>query len=134
MIKPKGQIALIAVLLVVSVSMIIVLSLNILAIGETRMVSALENSMQSYYLADSCQEEAFIKLLRNGNAYSGESLSLSVGDCDIDVNIQSENNFEVSVTADTSSRYRKIRSQVLREFVDPDYFMSLTAWDEVIDF
>lgn len=106
----KGYIALIAVLIVVVATLAISLSLNLLSIGETQSGLLKQQSAQSFELADSCLEEALLKL-KSDDAYTGGSLNIEQGSCTITVVSQGQNRI-VTAESDVNNIKKKLEARV----------------------
>ncbi len=106
----KGYIALIAILIIVTATLAISVSINILSIGETQVGLYRQQSAQSFALADACVEEAYIRIQRD-NAYAGGNLNLSFGSCTITV-VSSGADRTITAAAVVDSIERRIESEV----------------------
>jgi len=106
----KGYIALIAVLIIMAVTLSIGLSLNILSIGETQSGLLKQQSAQSFAIADSCLQEAYLRIERD-NDYPGGSLNIGQGSCNITVVPQGADRI-ITVDSDVDGIIRKIESSV----------------------
>ncbi|MBU0598291.1 hypothetical protein KKF61_04870 [Patescibacteria group bacterium] len=80
----SGYIALIAVIIITVVTLSIGLSLNILSIGETQAGLSVQQSGQSFGIADSCMQEAYLRL-KQDSSYAGGNLNIGEGSCRITV-------------------------------------------------
>jgi len=106
-----GYIALIAVLIIVAVTLSIGLSLNSISIGETQSGLLKQQSAQSLAIADSCVQEAYLRLEQDGD-YPGGNLNIGQGSCNINVVPQGANDRLITVESDVDSIQRKIESSV----------------------
>jgi len=128
---PKGHAALIAVLVVTSVSLMIVLSLNLVVVDEYRYVQGMEDFTQAHYMAVVCQDEALHRIVSN-TAYTGGSISLTEGDCTMSVS--QATNYTIQVTGELADRYMKIETVAERKDSFGNFYMKMIDWDGVDDF
>ncbi|MFA6099216.1 MAG: hypothetical protein WCV50_06800 [Patescibacteria group bacterium] len=107
--QPKGYIALIAVLIITVVTLSIGLTVNILSIGETQNGLLEQQSGQSFALAESCLQEAYLRLERDGNFTDGQ-LKTGLGSCSIKVEASGSDRL-VTVEANVNNIIRTITSK-----------------------
>lgn len=80
----RGYIALIAVLIITSVTLAIGISINLLSINETKIGLMEEQTTASFFAADGCLEDAILKIKKFN--YTGiYNLNLGDGSCNIQV-------------------------------------------------
>lgn len=106
----QGFIALIAVLIIVSVTLSIGLSLNILSINETQSSLIRQNSTQTFGIVDGCAREAYLRVERDNN-YAGGSLNIGQGSCIITVVPQGTDRI-ITIESDVNNSVRKIETSV----------------------
>jgi hypothetical protein len=121
----QGYIALIAVLIVSAVTLAISLSLNSLSIGETTSGLLKQQSAQSFGLAGSCLQEAWLRLKRDPT-FAGDSLNNSLGSCTITV-VGSGNDRTITVESDVRNIRRRLESQVTTS----GNILTVQSWTEV---
>jgi len=107
----KGYIALIAVIIVVMVTLAIGLSLNLLSISEMKSGLLKQQSWQSFTLADSCLDEALLRLRRDAN-FSGANLNIGRGSCTITVVRQGFFGRVITVESNVDNIIRNLRAEV----------------------
>ena len=106
----SGYIALIAVIIILAATLAIGLSLNVLSIGEAQSGLLRQQSVQAFGVADSCMQEAYIRIKRDG-AYAGGSLNLGEGSCTITVTSNGSDR-TVTVASDVDGIQRSLESKV----------------------
>lgn len=107
----KGYIALIAVVIVLVVTLAISVTLNILSIDETRAGLLKQQSAQSAGLADSCLQEAYLRLKGNPG-YTAGNLNTATGSCTMTVEDLGQNERLITVASDASGIVRQLQSKV----------------------
>lgn len=125
--RESGAIALVTVLAVGFVSLIIALSVSLAGLGELQMGLEEIQSAESYRLAESCLEEAALRLKRDAS-YSGGSLSMGGNSCTITV-LANGSQRTVNVSADVNNHVRKI--EMVADIVTRG--LNVTSWQEKID-
>lgn len=103
--KPKGYIALIAILIITSVTLAIGISINLLSINETKIGLMQEQTTASFFTADGCLEEAILRIKREPTKYLGGELNLGDGSCSITVMARVTS---CNITGKDSNNYRTI--------------------------
>jgi hypothetical protein len=106
----RGYIALIAVLIISAVTLAIGLSLNTFGIQETQSGLLKQQSVQSSAFADSCLDEAYLRLERD-NSYAGGKLNLDVSSCTITISIDGNDRI-ITAASDASGVMRQLESRV----------------------
>lgn len=109
-------------LLVFSVALSI--AMTYLSISESRTSDALIPGEQTLSLAESCAEEALLKL-RNDNLYSGESLNMLDGNCEVGVSMDTGES-TVSIRATKNGYARSVRVVVGIDITG----LQLHSWQE----
>lgn len=127
----NGFIALISILAITAIAGTIALGLILLGVNSTRTNLVYIQSAQARALANTCMEEALMKL-RESIYYTGnETLSLTSGSCQIQtISGTGNTNRTINTTATVSNTTRKV--QVVVATVNPA--ISLTSWQEMADF
>ena len=106
----SGYIALIAIVIIVAVTLGISLSLNIISIGESQSGLIKQQSVESFGLVDSCLQEAYLRLKRDG-AWTGTTLNLGQGSCNITVSSLGSQR-TIAVSADVNNVIRQVASGI----------------------
>jgi len=110
MLKQKGTIALISLLIITAVALAIGLSLNLLGLDEMRMGFRESKSSEAFYGAESCLEEALMRLKRDAN-YSGGTLQIGNGSCNIVITVNGSQR-TITVSGTVNQLIRKIQTVV----------------------
>lgn len=105
-----GYIALIAVLIIVVVTLSIGISLNSISIGETQSGLLKQQSAQSLAIADSCLQEAYLRIERESD-YPGGSLNIGQGSCTINI-VPAGSDRTITVTSDVNDIIKSAESGV----------------------
>ena len=108
--KQSGTIALISLLIITAVTLAIGLSLNLLGLDEMRMGFRGSQSSQAFHVAESCLEEALMRLKRDAN-YTGGNLSIGNGSCNIIITADG-NQRTITVSGNIDQLIRKIQTTV----------------------
>jgi len=126
----KGQIALIAVLTISAAVLIVSLAISSIGVNETLMSFDDQQGEQSFLIADSCVNEALMRLKRvkagEEAAYVGGTLNFGTDSCIITVTPQ-VNNQIIDVTSTVNSKINR-KIQVVLQW-NPTY--ALTSWQEI---
>ena len=129
MLKQKGAIALISLLIITAVALAIGLSLNLLGIDEMRMGFRESKSSETYHVAESCLEEALMRFKRDAN-YSGGTLQIGNGSCNINIVVNGSQR-TITVTGTVDQLIRKIQT-VINVLNDGTTFGNETVdWQEI---
>lgn len=128
--KQKGQIALIAILIISAAVLIVSLTISSMGVNETLMSFDEQQSEQAFQMADGCVNEALLRLRRvyDGEeaSYTGETLNFGANSCTINITTQGQNRI-INVAATVNSKIiRKIQATVRW---NPSF--ALTNWQEV---
>ena len=128
--KQKGQIALIAILIISAAILIVSLAMTSLGINETIMGYDEQQSEQAFQIADSCPNEALLRLHRvyNGDedSYTGETIDFGSNSCIIVVTEDGDDRI-VDITSTVNSKiHRKIRMNIQ---IAPTFI--LDTWQEI---
>ena len=108
--KQSGAIALISLLIIAAVTLAIGLSLNLLGLDEMRMGFRESKSSEAFHVAESCLEEAFMRLKRDAN-YTGGNLSIGAGSCNIVITANGTQRI-INVSGTVSQLIRKIQTTI----------------------
>ncbi len=113
--QQHGYIALIAVLIITGVTLAISITLNLSGIQESRSGLLLQQTQQAQALADSCLDEAYLRVKRNSN-YTGSVLNIADGSCTITVVPAGLLNIDRIITAEATYENisRVIESRIRR--------------------
>jgi len=106
-----GYIALIAILIIVVVTLAIGITLNILSISEAQSGLAQQQAVQSSSIADTCLDEAYLRIERD-SGYSGGSLNIGQGSCNITVVTSAPNERIITVESNVDDIIKRIESEV----------------------
>lgn len=127
----RAYIALITILIISAVTLLIAVSSSLFGISETDMGLIVDQSTQSYYLANACAEYALERLKNNINYAGDETLDIDDGSCYIYLPEGSGNeNRTIKVTGTLANKTRKIK--IIIEKVNPS--MTINSWQEVSEF
>jgi len=80
----KGYIAILAVLVLLTVTGGIATTLLLTSIGEVQSVEALRQGEQALLFSESCLEEGLLRIIRDPD-YSGENFEIPQGACEVTV-------------------------------------------------
>ncbi|MCH7492610.1 hypothetical protein IID19_03410 [Patescibacteria group bacterium] len=121
----RGYIALIAVIIILSVTLAISLTMNVLSVDETKTGLLKQQSAQSFAVADACMREAYLRVKRD-NSYTGGNLNIGVGSCTIVVSSLGDTR-TIIVDSDVNGIQRQLESQVtiVGNTLDLDYWQEL---------
>ena len=126
-LSQDGVVALITVLIVAALALLIGMSINLLAINEAKMALQKSHSSKSYYLANLCAEETFMRLKEDSNYQGNETMSIGDGNCTI---LPIEGSWTVKVSAVFFGQTKKMEIKVSQ--INP--FLIINSWQEVGDF
>lgn len=84
-------------------------------------------SLEAYYLANLCAEQALMNLKENVNYPGGESFNIQEGHCII---LPVEGRWTIKVSANSSNHVRKMKITISE--VNPKIIIN--SWEEVADF
>ncbi len=96
----EGYIALISLLIIAAVTLVISTSLTIVSISEAQASLSFTEGIEARYMAESCTEEALLRL-RDNSAYTSGTLTIENDSCTI--NITGGNPYTITVTGSTST-------------------------------
>lgn len=127
----QGYSALVSMLLIVAISLTIALGINAGGIYEIRDSLTYSLSNESFYFADSCVEEAIIRLKRDEN-YTGGSLTSGDIQCTVGVTLTATDTYTINSLANLNNLYyREIEAIVTVEVDGQARNISLTSWSEI---
>ncbi len=130
-LKKSGYIALTTVLILTAVMLIIVLSLNLNAISESKIAISEEATHKAFFLATACAEDALRKLKDNTSYGGNETIAIGSESCFIETVEGSGNANRIVKTRSTVGEHtRKVRVEIAT--VNPD--TAITSWQEVADY
>ncbi|MBN2016050.1 hypothetical protein JW766_04425 [Candidatus Dojkabacteria bacterium] len=127
--KNKGFIALISVLVVGIVGLVVSIALLLLGLGASRTSFALEQSLQSRALANTCAEEALERIRRLPTYTGSGNLTFDYGSCAYTITDLGGSNREIQATGTVDSIVRKVKVNINQ--VSP---VNVTSWQEIADF
>lgn len=123
--RRSGAVALISVLVISAVIVVIGVGINLRSIGSLQSAFKSRRSTEAFYVADTCIEEALIRLRRNA-AYSGGSLAVGDGTCTITIAVNgNERTVTATATVDTFTRVLEAVVDVVNKIV------TMKKWREV---
>ena len=126
----RGFAALLAVLILGSVSLAVATSLVFLGIDSTRDSLTLQNSALAKSFANACAEEA-LQQIRDSTPFSGSgNLTFNNGNCDYIVQNLGGQDRSIQATGSAGTAVRKIAIEL--DSINPQ--ITLTSWHEVADF
>ena len=120
----KGYIAISSVLVISVIVVVIGVSVSLLSISEAQTSLGGKKGEDALNLADSCVEEALIRISEDN--FLPSSLSSPQGSCDIGINSSGGGDWDFTVTADYETYQKKIRVTAQRGAE-----VSLISWKEV---
>lgn len=127
MSQSKGFIALTSVLIIFGISLIVGVSVSLLAISEATMGLKKSQSSQAYYLANLCAEQALMRLKANSSYAGFETINEAGGSCQIQP-IAGNRTINVSGSFQNTVKKNKIVvSQIAPQMI-------ISSWQEVGDF
>lgn len=127
----RGYIALVSVLIISAVVLLIALGISQFGIGQSTMALQKNQALESYYLAQSCAEEALMKLKEDLGYRGNETLNINGNSCAILPAEGSGNkNRVVKTSSNAYNQIRKIKIEIDR--VNPA--MDIKSWQELADF
>jgi hypothetical protein len=130
-INNKGYVALVTVLIVSAVGLAIATTLLLYAIGVSKSSITYDSSDQARAYADSCAEEAIVRLKRDISYTGNETLTFDYGSCEIRPVLGSGNTDRtVQTIGNVGNTYRKVEVQI--SVVNPQ--TQINIWEEVSDF
>jgi len=119
-----GIVSIATTMVIFAVTLVIAVSVQFVGVGELLMGYGEQQSEQAFQLADSCVDEALLRLKRN-SAYTGGSLSGGSASCTITVS-GSGSSRTVSVTATAGDSVRALTVGVALSGSS----VSITSWSE----
>ena len=120
----KGFVTLITVLALLVFSVSISIAMTYISISESRVSADVILGEQAFVLSESCAELALLKL-RNDASYTGGSMHVSEGDCEVTVNTTGDES-TVSVRAIRGEYTRSVRVEVTRDILA----FQMRSWQE----
>jgi len=127
--KQSGTIALISLLIIGAVTLAIGLSVNLLGLEEMKMGFRSNKSSESFYVAESCLEEALMRLKRESN-YTGGSLAIGNKSCSIVIEANNDQRI-ITVSGDVNNMFRKIKAVVNIIADGVTYGLEIVSWQEI---
>ena len=124
-IYEKGNIALSALILVMSIGMITIVAYGSSILLYTQYTVATIRSREAFILADNCMEEVLLKIQRIPN-YTTSSITIPPGTCAVSI---VANGAQRTVTVDGAieSYHKKLEAVVTVYY----YSISLDSWREI---
>lgn len=106
----KGFIALVTILVITAVALVLATSANLLGLGELQMSFNEAQSFKALDAANSCLDEALLRLKRNSDFSSG-GLNVDSDSCTINI-AQSGNNRIITAEGVAGDAVKKIETEV----------------------
>jgi len=103
----KGYIALISVLIISAVMLLITIGVSYFGISQSKMTIQKNQTLESYYLAQACAEEASMKLKEDLEYQGNETININGNSCTI-LPVEGSGN-ENRVVKTSSNAYNQIR-------------------------
>lgn len=122
----RGQTALVGVLIIMAIVLLLTLTMSYTSSQELQINTKETANKQVAYLADSCLDEALVRLRRD-DTYIGGSLTLFGGTCVINITAQSHNR-TINITAQKDDNVRKLEA-----VLDLENPSRLHSWRELTD-
>jgi len=126
----SGYIALITILIIGAVATVIATSLLLLGIGSARTSFTLGQSEKAKSLANTCSEEALLKIKRNSGYTGTSNLTLDGGNCTYTVTDLGGESREIQATGTVDTVVRKVKIEI--DQISPK--VNIVSWQEVPDF
>lgn len=127
----RGFIALISILIISAVILLIALGVSQFGISQSKIALQRNQTSESYYLAQSCAEEALMKLKEDLGYRGNEILNIEGNSCAIlSVGGSGNRNRLVKTTSNAYNQIRKIKIEIDR--INP--LMEIKYWQEVANF
>ncbi|MDD3646959.1 MAG: hypothetical protein PHS44_00455 [Candidatus Dojkabacteria bacterium] len=82
--KQNGAALLVSLLVISALALVLAIAVNLSAVDEVLRSSQGRSSLRSRTIADSCLEEAMLRLKRN-SSYMGETLNFEYGTCNVTI-------------------------------------------------
>lgn len=126
----KGFVALISVMIIGAIGLLIVVYIAAMGMGATQKSFAIEQSNRAKYFAESCAEEALMKIREDENFQGTDTFSFEDGECFYEVlNLGGEQRIiNAQGTAGNNIRREKIEVSEMGEKI------LLSSWNEVAEF
>lgn len=106
-IKNRGFAVIVATTITISISLIIISSLGLLAINESKLAGNAIKSAQAYYAAESGIQDALYRIIKNKNYEA--SNSIPVGSSDVQISITDDNGKKIIRTeGEENNRFRNL--------------------------
>lgn len=129
MIKEKGFITLMTVIIVVAVAAALTISVILLGTDSLRTGQIVNNEQEATATADACAEEA-LGQIRTRDLIGSGSMSVGTGTCSYVITSGGGEARTIEVTASASGITRRIRITI--DAMNPE--LHVTAWEDVADF
>lgn len=125
----SGQVAFITVIVISAVVIAIGTAINLVGIGEAQMGSKHEQSTESLLVAESCLDEAFLRLQWDDSYGGTGDITIDVGDDSCTLSISGSGNTRtVQAEAQVEETIKRIDTSIT---LSP---FSVDSWLEVADF
>ena len=125
----RGQTALVGVLIITAIILLLVMSVSYSSRQELGISTQETANRQATYLADSCLDEALVRLKRD-DAYAGGNFSLFTGNCQISIAAQSDRR-TISITARQGDNVRRLEAVAQVEREGNEWQLKLESWREL---
>lgn len=125
----RGQTALVGVLIITAIILLLVMSVSYSSRQELGISTQETTNRQATYLADSCLDEALVRLKRD-DTYAGGNFSLFTGSCQISLAAQSDRR-TISITARQGDNVRRLEAVAKMEQQGNEWRLELESWREL---
>jgi len=124
-----GQAAILAVVIILPVSLVILFSISLIAFTNLKIIRDVENSVQSYYVAESGIEDSVLRLMDADLSYqTSNSLSLNGGTTTITIT-QTGQRVEVISQGNKANLVRKLSTKLLKTTTEAQFFYGVQVGD-----
>lgn len=137
---PKGQAALLSVLFIFVLGFLTVDGVSNVTIGNIRTATDIQESAQTYYVAEAALEDALLRSMNQDYYVAGEppaSTSITLNDITATTTItpsSSTIDIDTDVVGGTSSRFRKLSTHLIKKLSTADFENGVQAGEGGIEF
>ncbi len=125
----EGFVALISILVVSAIGVLIIISLSSSSISSSKMTVSTEDSMGALFFANTCIEEALLKI-REENFIGSGNISFGKGNCYY--NIESNTGESRTITTEGEVGFAKRKLKVIISTINPK--IVILSWKEVVNY
>ena len=125
----KGSIALISLIIIAAITLIMVLGMSDSSISNSYQFKNASSNKSSYYIAESCLEEAIIRLERD-SGFSSETITIDDNSsCSITVSGTTTKSINIDVTYDNYVQTYHGQAEITENGTVNN--IDLTLWEEI---